>query len=138
MPFVLDASIAGCWAFQDESHPYADLALDRLLADTALVPVIWWFEVRNILVKNERRKRIAPIDTLAFLRTISSFTINIEPIPGEAELLRLARVRGLTFYDAAYLELAQRNQIPLATLDTNLASAAKAEGVPIIGEATGR
>ena len=107
------------------------------MADTALVPIIWWFEVRSILVKSERRKRIAPIDTLAFLRTISSFTINIEPIPGETELLRLARVRGLTFYDAAYLELAQRNQIPLATLDTNLASAAKAEGVPIVGETTG-
>jgi hypothetical protein len=64
MPFVLDASVTVCWAFEDEDHPYAGLALQRIRADTALVPSLWWFEVRNTLVINERgpttRRRTPP------------------------------------------------------------------------------
>lgn len=55
MPFVLDASIAACWAFDDEDHPIAALALDRIRTDQARVPSLWWFEVRNTLIVNERR-----------------------------------------------------------------------------------
>ncbi len=57
MPFVVDASVAACWAFRDEDHPVADAALERLRTDEAAAPALWWFEVRNILVVSERRKR---------------------------------------------------------------------------------
>ena len=58
MPFVLDASIAACWAFEDEDHPVAAAALDRVRSDEARVPSLWWFEVRNTLMVNERRGRL--------------------------------------------------------------------------------
>jgi hypothetical protein len=54
MPFVLDASIAACWAFDDEDHPVAALALERIRTDEARVPSLWWFEVRNTLILSER------------------------------------------------------------------------------------
>ncbi len=72
MPFVLDASIAACWAFDDEDHPTAALALERIRTDEAFVPALWWFEIRNTLVVNERRKRLSESDTAAFLRGIAA------------------------------------------------------------------
>jgi hypothetical protein len=57
MPFVLDASVAACWAFEDEDHPTATLALGPIRSDQARVPSLWWFEVRNTLIINERRGR---------------------------------------------------------------------------------
>ncbi len=70
MPFVLDASVAACWAFDDEDHPLAGRALDRLRDDSALAPTLWWFEVRNILIVNERRGRLKETDTASFLRAL--------------------------------------------------------------------
>jgi predicted nucleic acid-binding protein len=136
MPFVADASIAAVWAFRDEDHPRADLALARLRTDEALVPALWWFEVRNILVVNERRKRITEGETAAFLRSLARLPITLDRTPEENEILRLARMHRLSVYDAAYLELAQRNRAELATLDADLMRAARAEGVPLIGDGT--
>jgi predicted nucleic acid-binding protein len=135
MPFVLDASIAACWAFQDEAHPDAAAALVRIRAEEALVPSLWWFEIRNILVVNERRKRIAEADTAIFLRGLARLPICMDRSPDEATVLRLARTHGLSVYDASYLELALREAVPLATLDSALAAAARAEHVPLIGKA---
>ena len=53
MPFVLDASIPACWALQDEEDPRADTAFARIKSDEAVVPSLWWFEIRNILVVND-------------------------------------------------------------------------------------
>ena len=132
MPFVLDASIAACWVFQDEDDPRADLALSRIKTDEALVPSLWWFELRNILVVNERRKRIAEADTTSFLKYISQLTIKADRFPNSDAVLRLSRTRQLTVYDACYLELAQREGVPLATLDSYLARAARTEKVALI------
>ena len=132
MPFVLDASVAACWAFQDEDDPRADLALSRIKTDEALVPGLWWFELRNILVVNERRKRIAEADTTNFLKYISQLTIKTDRFPDSDAVLRLSRTRQLTVYDACYLELAQREGVPLATLDSYLARAARVEKVTLI------
>ena len=132
MPFVLDASVAACWAFQDEDDARADLALSRIKTDEALVPSLWWFELRNILVVNERRKRIAESDTTSFLKYISQLTIKIDSFPNSDAVLRLSRTRQLTVYDACYLELAQREGVPLATLDSYLARAARSERVALI------
>ena len=132
MPFVLDASIVACWAFQDKDHARADLAFARIRTDEAIVPSLWWFEVRNLLVVNERRKRLTELDTDNFLRQISRLVLRIDRAPDEADVLRLARTRRLTVYDASYLELAQRESVPLATLDAHLARAARAESVLLI------
>jgi predicted nucleic acid-binding protein len=134
MAFVLDASVTACWAFEDEDHPQADLALRRVRTEEAVVPSLWWFEVRNILVVNERRKRITESGTRSFLRGLNRIPIRVDRVPVEAEVLRLARAHRLSVYDAAYLELASREGVPLATLDRDLAGAARAENVPIIGE----
>jgi predicted nucleic acid-binding protein len=127
MPFVLDASVAACWAFLDERDTRADLAHAKVRSDEALVPSLWWFELRNILIVNERRKRITEPDTAIFLRGISCLPIRIDRDPQEAGVLRLARTHRLTVYDAAYLELALREGIPLATLDDPLSAAARSE-----------
>jgi predicted nucleic acid-binding protein len=132
MPFVLDASVAACWAFDDEDHPVAALALERIRADEARVPSLWWFEVRNTLIVNERRGRLTESDTAAFLRGLVRLRVTLDRSPKEGDVLALARHRGLTVYDAAYLELARREGAPLATLDAALAAAARVELVPVL------
>ena len=132
MPFVLDASVTACWAFNDEDHPSANAALDLLRTDEAIVPALWWFEVRNILVVNERRNRLTERDSKAFLRDLARLPVIIDRTPDEAEVMRLARTHRLSVYDAAYLELAKRNGQALATLDGELIRAAHAELVPLI------
>ena len=132
MPFVLDASVSACWAFDDEAHPTASLALERIRNDPARVPGLWWYEMRNILVVNERRQRIEPAETASFLRHVSRLGIRMEHGAEEAGVLTLARTYRLSVYDASYLELAQRLAIPLATLDTQLVRAAKAADVALI------
>ena len=133
MPFVLDASIAACWAFPDEQDPRAEAALTRVRSDDAVVPSLWWFEVRNILVVNERRKRITESGTNSFLRELARLRIRVDREPEESAVLRLARAHRLSVYDASYLELALREAIPVATLDGELAAAAIAEGTELIG-----
>jgi predicted nucleic acid-binding protein len=135
MPFVLDASITACWAFADEDHPDAALALERIRGDEARVPALWWFEVRNTLIVSERRGRLTETDTAAFLRRLARLGVTVDRSPEEAGVLALARRHRLTVYDASYLELAQREALPLATLDTELARAARAEGVPVLDSA---
>src|SRR5205823_3956423 len=132
MPFVLDASIAHAWAFKEISET-ADIAQARLEADTAWVPSLWWFELRNGLVMAERRGRITEQETAQFLRRVANFAPIIDPLPDEAAVMTLARRHRLTVYDAAYLELALREGVPLATLDGPLTDAARAEGVELIG-----
>ena len=135
MPFVLDASVTLCWAFADEEHPIATAALDRIRRDQAQVPSLWWFEVRNSLLMNERRGRLTEAETASFLRNLGQLSINVDRVPTDAGLLILTRQHRLTVYDAAYLELAQREGLTLATLDTALRQPAKAAGVPLLAEA---
>jgi predicted nucleic acid-binding protein len=130
MPFVLDASISAAWALADESSPLADEAQERLRNDYALVPRIWWYEIRNLLIVNERRKRITADDTATFLRILVAYPIHHEPAEEENEVLRIARRYQLSFYDAAYLSLAARHRVPLATLDQALQSAAASADIP--------
>jgi hypothetical protein len=81
MAFVLDASITSCWGFQDEDHPDADLAFVEMRTGEAVVPSLWWFEVRNILLVNERRRRITESDTAAFLLKVClEITVPIENV----------------------------------------------------------
>jgi predicted nucleic acid-binding protein len=132
MAFVLDASITACWAFDDENHPDASLAFDRMRTEEGVVPCLWWFEVRNILIVNERRRRITESDTTSFLQNLSLLRLRVDRTPDEHAVLHLARTHRLSVYDAAYLELAQREGLPLATLDADLQKAASADGVALV------
>jgi predicted nucleic acid-binding protein len=133
MGFVLDASVSACWALDDGEHTIADTALDLSNVEEILVPSLWWFEIRNLLVVAERRKRLTVTTTNAFLRSIRQLKLSIDRVPEENEVIRLARGYGLTVYDSGYLELAMRQGVPLATLDKKLAAAARNEGVHLIG-----
>lgn len=133
MVFVLDACVAASWALADENHAHAALALSRIQTDTAETPALWWYELRNILIVSERRGRIGEAQTRAFLDKLSRLPILLDRAPSEAQVLSSARRHGLSVYDAAYLELALRKGLDLATLDARLAHAARAESVRVIG-----
>jgi predicted nucleic acid-binding protein len=132
VPFVLDASVALSWHFPDERNAGSDLILDAFRRDYALVPALWWFEIRNILILGERRGRSTQVETVEFLDRLARLRISFAPQPTDTNIFALARKHGLTFYDAAYLELAQRENVLLATLDAQLASAARRERVVLM------
>jgi predicted nucleic acid-binding protein len=132
MPFVLDASTVLDWALEQEWQRTASTAHRRLQTDAARVPSLWWFEVRNVLVVAERRGRLTEAQTTVFLFGLSRLPILLDHAPEEQTVLALARHHRLTFYDAAYLELAQREALPLATLDAALIRAARAEKVALV------
>jgi predicted nucleic acid-binding protein len=133
MSLVLDSSVVGCWCFPDEANAIADLALEQVAAGPASAPVLWWFEIRNVLVVNERRGRIDPPGSAAFLAELARLRIGLDWDADGEMVLGLARTHRLTVYDAAYLELAVRIDAPLATPDRRLAAAARAAGVPLVG-----
>ena len=99
MPFVPDASITACWAFDDEDHPIAALALERVRTDEARVPSLWWFEVRNTLIVSERRGRLTESDTATFctdLRVFASRLIGGRRRPMCLRLLAAAASQSMT------------------------------------------
>jgi predicted nucleic acid-binding protein len=132
MAFVLDASIAAVWAFADEVSSLADLALERLHTETAYVPHLWWYEIRNILVSNERTRRISLAESVFFLQMLKQYPIRIDWSENEELNLQLARQFRLSFYDAAYLAVAKRNRLQLVTLDSALIKAAPICGVSLL------
>jgi predicted nucleic acid-binding protein len=123
MPFVVDASVVGSWLLPDENHPEAVTALDRLKDDEAFAPLLLWVELRNLLLANERRQRITPSQTAAALNLVQELPLRFDSQPDSDTTLQLARAHKLTVYDAVYLELAVRRQLPLVTLDAALAEA---------------
>jgi predicted nucleic acid-binding protein len=133
MPLVIDASVVAAWHFPDERNSQSDSIMDRLEYDSARMPALWWFEVRNVLLIGERRGRTIRKHAEGFLDFLRGLPIELAPLPDEVSVLRLARQHQLSFYDASYLELAQRERIALATIDRALARAAVATGVPLIG-----
>ena len=132
MIFVLDASISAAWALPDETSVLADNLLTLAQLDGAVVPSLWWYEIRSILLIAERRKRIATADADLFLRSLARMAIRVAGLGDGQSILRLARVHQLSVYDAAYLELALRESLPLGTLDRNLARAAEQENVVVL------
>jgi predicted nucleic acid-binding protein len=132
MRFVLDASIAITWAMRDEDHLLADLAFLEIQSGSAIVPGIFWYELRNILVLNERRNRISPDDSTRFLLELEQLSIDLDSPRNGTQVMDLSRKYNLSVYDAAYLALAIRERVPLSTLDKDLRNAARAAGVPLL------
>jgi len=133
---VVDASLTLSWYFADERSAEADAILDRIAETGAIVPVLWRLEVANGLQVAIRRKRID-----ADFRDRAIQQLAMLPIRVDAETaafawtttLQLADRFKLTVYDACYLELAQRREVPLATLDEDLRDAGRAIGVKLQG-----
>jgi predicted nucleic acid-binding protein len=132
---VVDASIALNWHFPDEDSPLADRVLARLQGDSAIVPAIWPLEVANGLLVAERRGRISSADTARANEAMLALSVQIHEVTLDHALeviANLARSLGLTTYDAAYLDLAMREGLALATLGGDLRDAAARVGVPLI------
>jgi predicted nucleic acid-binding protein len=137
-PFVLDASMTLSWAFEDESTPFTVAVLKSLERVQAVAPALWPFEVANVLSAAERRGRISAAEQAEFLERLRLLPVAIEHRPAAwlaQQILPLARTYHLSAYDAAYLELAIRERLPLATLDGDLRRAACAAGVALVGAA---
>lgn len=137
MNFVLDASITLAWCFGDEATEMSDSLLEKLDEQTAYVPGLWALEVGNILVMAERRKRITQAGVAEFLSLLQELNIEVDNETSERafhEVISLAHSEHLTTYDAAYLELAMRLGLPLASRDTQLCKVAKKLGVKTLGE----
>lgn len=131
---VVDSSIALTWCFEDEASPETDRLFERVRDDGAVVPGLWHLEVANVLLQAERRGRIGRAGVARRLMLISDLPIatDQETTPRAwRETLSLARAEGLTAYDAAYLELAERRGLPLMTRDNDLGAAAKRLGVTV-------
>ena len=134
MSFVIDASIALAWCFSDEASPAADLALGRLATEEALVPAIWPLEVTNGLRTAGRRGRLDMADLPRIRDLLIALPIRVETMDlatALGEVSDLARSLELTAYDAAYLALAAKRGLALATIDENLKRACRTAGVKI-------
>ena len=129
MAFVPDASVAAAWVLPDEEAALADLALDRLGAETAKAPSVFWHELRNLLLAAERRGRIDERHADASMARLRRLPIVCPGDTDDREVMALARTHRLTAYDACYLALAIREGCALASLDRRLNEAAAAEGV---------
>ncbi len=134
--FVLDASIVLTWCFPDEEAQKAEKISERIaLGDKPTVPVFWRHEVLNALLVGERRKRMTNELIQTFIEDLERLPTEIDSPSAETvfhSTQDLCRKHGLTAYDAAYLELAMRHRIALATADGALERAALAEGIEIL------
>jgi predicted nucleic acid-binding protein len=135
MEWVFDASVALAWCFEDKSTAHSESLLEKLGGQPAVVPGHWSLEVANVLTLAVRAGRITPARRAAFIRMFDSFSLHVDPETHNlawSEILRLADGLRLTSYDAAYLELAIRMDVPLATNDAALQRAARANGVVLL------
>ncbi len=130
---VIDNSVVLAWCLADEDNAIADEAMEAVIEHGAIVPGIWWYELRNALVVNERRGRLEPADTQATLTDLQELGIAIDHDHDSGILLSLARTQDLSIYDAAYLEVAGRRGLALASLDAPLRAAAIRVGIPLLG-----
>lgn len=138
MAFIVDASMALTWHFDDEHSPATEAVFARTVTEAIVVPSHWASEIANGVLVGERRGRAVPAQLEPLLERIDKMEIEIDDADRSivfSVVLPLARRLGLTVYDALYLELAKRRGLPLATLDKDLAAAARCELVHVIGVA---
>jgi predicted nucleic acid-binding protein len=135
--FVVDSSVALAWCFADEATPARLRLYERMKDESVAVPGLWFIEITNVLAISERKGRITAVKVNEFISLIDRFKLEIDaeaPERAFADILPLCRSHQLTSYDAVYLDLALRRQLPLATLDEPLRKAAKKLGVKLLGK----
>jgi predicted nucleic acid-binding protein len=135
--FVLDASVAISWCFPGdptEDTPYSRRILSRLVTDDAVVPDIWGYEIANVLSLGFRSGRISQQQIEQFLQRLKALPMRTEPTDlwAKVALESKARKWNVTAYDVAYLDLALRMNIPLATNDNRLRKTAEAAGIQVL------
>ncbi len=130
---VIDSSLAAAWLLDDEHHPLAEATFENLGRHGGIVPCIWQFEICNTLLMAERRGRISRSGIEGCIDAINELPISTDRETDLSTCFQLARKHDLTFYDAIYLELAERLNASLATLDNTLARAAEKEGLLWLG-----
>ncbi len=133
--FVCDASVALAWCFVDERTPETDALLLQARDHGIGVPALWRFEVANTLATAIRRGRMTPEMARRALHALDDLPVEVDHEAGErafTDLFELARRERLTVYDAAYLDLALRSALPLATRDRALADAAARNAHPLV------
>lgn len=134
---IVDCSMAMAWHFPDERTDETAAILDRLASEEGLVPAHWVLEVTNVLITAVKRKRTTEERADAFLELLLGLKLESEPAPplsAMPAIIALCRTHGLTSYDAAYLELAHRRGLPLASLDDPLRAAAVSLGLTVLGK----
>jgi predicted nucleic acid-binding protein len=132
--FVLDCSVTMAWCFEDESTSYTDSILEKFTNAEAIVPTIWPLEVANVLLLSKKKGRITEVHSANFIDALLALPITVDPSTSTKamrSIFLIANKSELTIYDAAYLELAIREKIPLLTFDKKLALAAKKYHVPV-------
>jgi len=132
---VIDSSIALTWCFADEATEDTDALFERVRDHGAVVPALWHLELGNVLLQAEKRGRITARDVATRLDLIAQLPIATDPetaVRAWREIIALARAERLTIYDATYLELAVRRKLPLLTKDSDLAQAARRQGVVVL------
>lgn len=133
MIFVLDGSLTTSWGFLDEQTSERQSVLELLRLGGAEVPAIWPTEVANSMLTGIKKDRITPVGAEIFLRSITALNVLVHPpTPSLEALLVSATQFGLTVYDATYVELALRRQLPLATIDKAMRRAAMEAGVDLV------
>ena len=136
MTFALDCSVAMTWFFEHDASSETDELLETLAGtDAAVVPQHWLLEVTNVLLAAESSRKKKAAESAEFLALLGKLAIESDAETGHyagTATIALARKHKLTSYDAAYLELAMRRGVALATLDKNLRKAAVMEGVPVL------
>lgn len=131
MVFVLDCSVTMAWMFRDEATIATGRLRDALGDDRALVPALWATETANALLAATRRRRVGTEEWPRLRMLLDALPIDVDSISTArawGPVLDLAAAHDLSAYDATYLELAIRRGLPLATLDRDLRTAARAEG----------
>lgn len=136
MSLVLDSSVALAWCFEDEHTPATLAILNQITEEGAIAPTIWPLEVLNGLTMAERRGRLDSVRRHQLAGFLHDLPVNLDQETAEqawTSTMQLSERHRLTLYDAAYLELAQRLELPLATLDQALGGAANALGISLLG-----
>jgi len=128
MSVIVDCSVAMAWVLRDEASPYANGALDTVVAGGGTVPELWWLETRDVLLMAERRNRLSREDANTADQALSDLGLTQDTLCVQPDVIKLAREYDLTSYDGVYLEAALRLEAPLATLDKKLSTAAKRAG----------
>lgn len=131
MAIVIDASVMGARLLPDEENAdVAEAVLEELATEQGIVPALFWYEIRNVLLQAMRRKRIDRQELGdCLVRLTDEFALEVDDEHDEARTVALAERHGLSMYDAAYLELAERRGAKLATFDGSLGKAAAQERI---------
>ncbi len=130
--FIVDASVSAAWFLPDEATPYTETALQATAEVDVWVPALWLLEIGNLLLSAQRRKRINDAKRRELVAAAAGLSLRVDrEAVSMIELDELAAAHGLSAYDAAYLELALRRKLPLATLDEVLSRAMAKAGVDL-------